>query len=114
MIFLKIVQRIPFRKTFRSLGINFGGTVGRAERRSAEAALSPCYLNTQFPADVALGVAVPFLGRNLSEAIRDALRRVPGVRVALADCLAPPAEEYEFPRDLYRYGSIEASGAGRD
>lgn len=76
---------------------------GRAERKSAEAAFSPCYLNLMHPSDVAFGVASP-LSRSLTARMREALRHVPVVDVELADCLAPPPQEYQFPRDLYRYG----------
>lgn len=113
---------------------------GQAERGSAEARHSPCYLNMQcthgarmapcqplrraspsrphaqrhdsamsrhlaprrYPFDVAFG------GKHVTEQVaarlREALRHLPVVRVELADCLAPPPVEYEFPRDLYRYG----------
>ena len=57
-----------------------------------EAALSPCYLNLQYPYDVVLGG-----GRNLSSWLRE------HVGYAAGDCLAPPSHAYEFPRDLYKH-----------
>ena len=82
--------------------------LGQAERGSAEAALSPCYLNTQFPYDVVLGG-----GRNLSSWLREYVRgHVPIAGHALGDCLAPPQREYVFPRDLYAYGAAAEGVAG--
>ena len=70
---------------------------GKAERGSLKAALSPCYLNTQYALDVSLGIGT----RNLSAWLRSRLRSVPLVDLAIADCLAPPHRELQFPRDLY-------------
>lgn len=77
--------------------------LGQAERGSLEAALSPCYLNSQFPYDVVLGG-----GRNLSSWLREYVReKAPQLLHSLGDCLAPPTREYVFPRDLYAYGQTE-------
>ena len=57
----------------------------------------------QTPSDVGLGGALRNELDKLSMWLREALRKVPGVGDLLGDCLAPPAEPYEFPRDLYRY-----------
>ena len=69
--------------------------LGQAERGSLEAAVSPCYLNTQYPYDVVIGG-----GRNLSQWLRETMA---SKGLPFANCLAPPEEEYVFPRDLYRY-----------
>jgi len=128
---------------------------GRAERGSVEAAASPCYLNHQYPIDVALGVRrdtaeiyhrreiaahvaaefspPPAVGGPTERVVRTTRGAAPRAaarhrgalishiasrpylahvsltshhtsRSQLADCLAPPLREYEFPRDLYAYG----------
>ena len=74
--------------------------LGQAERGSPSAALSPCYLNFEFPYDVVLGG-----GRKLSSWLREYVRsHVKVVGKALGECFAPPEHEYVFPRDLYAYG----------
>ena len=69
--------------------------LGRAERGSLGAAMSPCYLNNQYPTDVVIGG-----GRNLSAWLRETMA---SKGLPLANCLAPPEQAYVFPRDLYRY-----------
>jgi len=72
---------------------------GVAEQGGFEAALSPCYLNRMDPTEVAFG-----WGKYLLQVIRVALGVVSPVHAdSLTNCLAPPLEEYEFPRDLHRY-----------
>eukprot|EP00854_Cymbomonas_tetramitiformis_P021033 gene21033-25239_t len=70
---------------------------GMVERGSLEARVGPCYLNMQKGTDVVFGGGV-----YVSEALRKILRDVPFVGKLVGDCIAPPSQEYQFPRDLYK------------
>ena len=75
---------------------------GRAEAKSRNAKASPCYLNEENALEVGFGNDA--LAR-LGPRIRAALDKLPVAAVKdLGECFAPPPEEYQFPRDLYRYG----------
>jgi hypothetical protein len=69
--------------------------VGLVERKSVEAKLDLCYLNIDYPIEVALGGWV-----NVSAEIRAYFKNRTGDEYLVADCLSPPRAEYVFPRDL--------------
>ncbi|CAM9778666.1 unnamed protein product [Discosporangium mesarthrocarpum] len=70
-----------------------------AERGSMAARVSPCYLNRHDPIEVGFG-----WGKLTFQAARVMMNTAfPLQGDTLINCLAPPLNEYEFPRDLYRY-----------
>jgi hypothetical protein len=82
------------------------------------AAVSPCYLNRMEPLELVFGwgtydftcvaplsvTCAPKTGKELEQALRLLLIKrgfnETSVASLLADCLAPPLREIEFPRDL--------------
>ena len=58
-----------------------------------------CYLNLQLSLDLVFGFGGD-LSRTLWNALETNLKSLGGM---IGNCLAPPNEEYVFPRDLYRY-----------
>jgi len=68
---------------------------GRAEGVSFPSRWSFCYLNRMDPTEVAVGV-----GKNFLRAVGTYLPYVLPWSGTLTDCLAPPPEEFVFPRDL--------------
>jgi len=68
------------------------GLVAKKSLRSR----TPCYVNFENPADVALG-------QGLLDSLAKALRKIFGnlpITDLIADCLAPPKDAPQFPRDL--------------
>ncbi|GAB5034062.1 Hypothetical protein NocV09_01700240 [Nannochloropsis oceanica] len=68
---------------------------GRAEGVSLASRWSFCYLNRMDPSEVAVG-----MGKNFLRAIGTYLPHVLPWSETVTDCLAPPSEEFVFPRDL--------------
>jgi len=68
---------------------------GRAEGVSLPSRWSFCYLNRMDPSEVAVGV-----GKNFLRAVGTYLPYVLPWSGTVTDCLAPPLEEFVFPRDL--------------
>ena len=72
---------------------------GLVERLGASAWFDVCYLNLQLSLDLVFGFGGD-LSRTLWNALETNLKSLGGM---IGNCLAPPNEEYVFPRDLYRY-----------
>ena len=72
---------------------------GLVERLGANAWFDVCYLNLQLSLDLVFGFGGD-VSRRLWNALQSNLKSLGGI---LGNCVAPPNEEYIFPRDLYRY-----------
>ena len=75
---------------------------GLAEQGSFQAEHSPCYLNRMDTSEVALG-----WGKTTLEVFRTIINRYTpfsaGSPLEIVNCLSPPSEGYQFPRDLYSF-----------
>jgi len=75
---------------------------GLAEQGSFQAEHSPCYLNRMDTSEVALG-----WGKHTLEVFRTIINRYTpfsaGSPLEIVNCLSPPREGYQFPRDLYSF-----------
>ena len=73
---------------------------GLSEEVSPQAQRSPCYLNRMDPSEIATG-----WGKASLQMLRNLYNKYSPFRMGypleLINCLSPPAEEYEFPRNLY-------------
>lgn len=67
---------------------------GLVEGKTPKARWSPCYLNRIDPTEVVIG-----LGKEALHRWRDTVGALP-FDMFVADCLAPPKDEFVFPRDL--------------
>jgi len=75
---------------------------GLAEQGSFQAEHSPCYLNRMDTSEVAMG-----WGKHTLEVFRTFINRYTpfsaGSPLEIVNCLSPPREGYQFPRDLYSF-----------
>jgi hypothetical protein len=75
---------------------------GLSERGSLQSQMSPCYLNRMDASEVAVG-----WGKKALEILRYLINTYspfsPGYPLEIVNCIAPPAKEYVFPRDLYNH-----------
>jgi hypothetical protein len=69
---------------------------GLAEEGSYQSELSPCYLNRMDATEIALG-----WGKFALELVRNLINRYSPYNVEFINCIAPPSQEYIFPKDLY-------------
>lgn len=72
---------------------------GLSEEVSPQAQHSPCYLNRMDPSEVAAG-----WGKSTLQLLRDLYNKYSPFRMGypleLINCMSPPTEEYQFPRNL--------------
>lgn len=74
--------------------------VGISEKGSLQSVRSPCYLNRMDASETVMG-----WGKTLLEGIRYMINTYSpfkqGYPLEIINCIAPPANEYTFPHDLY-------------
>jgi len=72
---------------------------GLSEEVSPQAQHSPCYLNRMDPSEIAAG-----WGKSTLQLLRDLYNKYSPFRMGypleLINCMSPPTEEYQFPRNL--------------
>lgn len=74
---------------------------GLAEKGSLQSHFSPCYLNRMDASEVAVG-----WGKYTLEVLRSVIQYFsPDARypTEFINCIAPPSQEYKFPRDLFAH-----------
>lgn len=75
---------------------------GLSEKGSLQSQLSPCYLNRMDASEVAVG-----WGKRVLEILRYLINTYSpfstGYPLEIVNCIAPPSQEYVFPRDLYHH-----------
>ncbi|CAM9216828.1 unnamed protein product [Chrysoparadoxa australica] len=86
--------------------LNFSASASGNDGRG-QGVTGPCYLNRIDPSEMAFG-----WGKYTLQAVRLLLERViPSISDSFTNCLAPPVDEYEFPRDLHRYSGGRGAAA---
>jgi hypothetical protein len=75
---------------------------GLSEKGSLQSQMSPCYLNRMDASEVVVG-----WGKKALEILRYLINTYSpfstGYPLEIVNCIAPPAREYVFPRDLYHH-----------
>jgi hypothetical protein len=75
---------------------------GLSEKGSLQSQMSPCYLNRMDASEVVVG-----WGKKALEFLRYLINTYSpfstGYPLEIVNCIAPPAKEYVFPRDLYHH-----------